>query len=128
MAAHLDRSHVALSSAKALLDLGDFVGAANRAYYAVFYAARAAVEATSSIDPVEEIKTHHGLRRVFELYVVKPGRIDKSVASRFNDIEATRIVADYRAAPLPRAEVEAAIQDAEIFVQACEKLFRKPSP
>ena len=36
------KAHTACSSARALFDLGDMDGAANRAYYAMFDAARAA--------------------------------------------------------------------------------------
>src|SRR5439155_424827 len=108
-----------LKSARILLEAHDHVGAANRAYYSMFYVARAAVAHVTGIE-ITKVKTHHGLRRLFELHVVKPGLISRDIARSFNEVEETRIAADYADQVLQRAEVEAAIQDAESFVKACE--------
>jgi uncharacterized protein (UPF0332 family) len=124
---HIRRAQDALKSARILLEVQDHVGAANRAYYAVFYAARAAVAHFTTIEPTK-IKTHHGLRRLFELHVVKPGLISREIARSFNDVEETRIAADYEEQALHRPEVEAAIQDAESFVKACELMIGNKTP
>ena len=124
MSAHFELAQEALRSARLLLDAGDCHGAANRAYYAFFYAARGAIGYLTGMK-VGDIKTHRGLRRMFQLHVVKPGLIDQRIAVRFNDVEVTRIIADYGDDRLQAAEAEAAVRDAEAFVAACENLVRE---
>ena len=51
----------AAASAKVLLDTGDSDGACNRAYYAMFDAARAALLASGAPVEPEIAKTHNGL-------------------------------------------------------------------
>jgi uncharacterized protein (UPF0332 family) len=125
MSSHIRRAQEALRSARLLLEAGDLEGSANRAYYAVYHAARAAVAQLTAAN-VTDIKTHRGLRRLFELYVVKPGFVSREVARGFNNVESTRIAADYEDSLLQRLEVEAALRDAELFVESCEKLIQEP--
>ena len=61
-------------------------------------------------------------------HVVKPGLISRDIARSFNEVEETRIAADYADQVLQRAEVEAAIHDADAFVQACELMIRNKAP
>jgi uncharacterized protein (UPF0332 family) len=49
MSIHITKAQEALKSAQFLLEAGDHAGAANRAYYAVFHAARAAVAHVAGI-------------------------------------------------------------------------------
>lgn len=63
----------ALASAKLLLDSGDMDGACNRAYYAMFDAASAALLSIDAPVPAEVARTHSGLIAAFSLHVVKPG-------------------------------------------------------
>lgn len=66
--APMSKAMRACASARVLLDLGDVDGACNRAYYAMFDAARAALLATEA--PVETHlgKTHSGLIAAFGLW------------------------------------------------------------
>lgn len=75
----MTKADTACASARALLDLGDVDGAANRAYYAMFDAARAALLASGS--PVEPDigRTHSGLIGAFGLFLVKNGPVSKGV-------------------------------------------------
>lgn len=72
----LHKANTALSSARLLLQSGDADGACNRAYYAMFDAARAALMAYQDSDEVLSLKTHSGLISSFSLQLVKPGMID----------------------------------------------------
>lgn len=63
----------AAASAKVLLDTGDADGACNRAYYAMYDAARAALLASGSPVEPEVSKTHSGLISAFSLHLVKAG-------------------------------------------------------
>lgn len=83
----------AAESALLLLRDGDIDGACNRAYYAMFDAARAALLA-SGAEP-EGIRTHGGLIAAFGLRLVKTGRIDRSLGHTLNRAHEIRLVADY---------------------------------
>lgn len=116
-----DDAEVALRSARMMLAAGDLRGSGNRAYYAVFYAARAVLETIDEIDAFA-IKTHDGLRRMFEFHIVRTGRVPQEIARLFNDVQQTRWSADYTA-DFPREdEIERSISKAEAFVSACRPL------
>ena len=69
----------ACASARALFDLNDVDGACNRAYYAMFDAARATLLASGA--PVEPDigRTHSGLITAFSQHLVKNGPIAKEM-------------------------------------------------
>jgi uncharacterized protein (UPF0332 family) len=127
MNGHLERADDALASAQLLFDAGRFVGAVDRAYYTVFYAQQAVLAAVTEIKP-SQIKTHHGLRQMFELHVVKPGLLDIAVAAAARPLEASRITADYTTEVIPREEAEAAIECARSFLNACIDLIQRHEP
>jgi uncharacterized protein (UPF0332 family) len=121
MNGHLVRAEEALESARLLFEAGKLAGAANRVYYAFFHAAQAAVAKIAGIDP-RTIRTHQGLRRLFDLHVVKAGLMDTHLAADFGSVASTRIVADYGDEPLQGDEVEHSIRRARDFVDACRHL------
>jgi uncharacterized protein (UPF0332 family) len=127
MTSYLDKARGALVSARLLFDARDHSGAANRAYYAVFYAAQAVVAQVGGVKP-RDVKTHHGLRRLFELHAVKRGLIDQEIAAYFNTVQSTRIVADYGDEAVQPKEAEAAMGRAEAFVDGCERLLKSYKP
>jgi uncharacterized protein (UPF0332 family) len=65
----------AAASAKVLLDTGDMDGACNRAYYAMFDAARAALLASGAPIEADIARTHGGLISAFSLHLVKAGHV-----------------------------------------------------
>lgn len=69
----MTKARRALASADTLLRDSDCDGACNRAYYAMFDAARAALIASKAAVPPEIAKTHSGLIAAFSLHLVKPG-------------------------------------------------------
>lgn len=90
----LHKAFTALSSAKLLLDVGDSSGACNRAYYAMFDAARAALLASKLSDDVLTIKTHSGLISNFSMKLVKPGLVEIELGKDLNKVEDLRLIAD----------------------------------
>lgn len=86
----------ACSSARALLDLGDVDGAANRAYYAMFDAARAALLASGAPDIG---RTHSGLIGAFGNFLVKNGPISKEVGRLLNRAHEIRLLPTTTAMP-----------------------------
>lgn len=78
-------------SAKVLLDAGDADGACNRAYYAMFDAARAALLASGH----EVGKTHRGLLNSFANVLIRNDLVPKEMGRLLKRAETFRYVADY---------------------------------
>lgn len=109
----------ALESAKLLLDAGDADGASNRAYYAMFDAARAAL-LTLGLDVG---KTHKGVLSAFSDRLVKNGPIPKEVGRLLKHAETFRYVADYEGDPVELGDARQLVQQAETFVAAMRAEF-----
>ena len=62
-----------LSAAALLLGSGDTEGACNRAYYAMYYAAQAALLAAGIAEPENGYKSHQGLIGAFGKHLVLSG-------------------------------------------------------
>lgn len=114
----------AAASAKILLDTGDADGACNRAYYAMFDAARAALIASgASVEP-EVAKTHNGLIAAFSLHLVKAGRVPVELGRALNKAEELRRIADYKGDPVETGDAAWAVSQAREFVQAMQATFQ----
>ena len=88
----------AVASARVLLELGDVDGAANRAYYAMFDAAQAAL-VRSGVPVADALgKTHRGVINTFSAYLVKDGPVSKELGRQLKRAEEMRLVADYNGA------------------------------
>ncbi len=81
----------ALKTAKVDLDAGDGSASVNRSYYAMFYAARAALQDKG----VDIPKTHSALIGQFSSYFVKTGVLARQLGRDFNKIEEQRRYVDY---------------------------------
>jgi uncharacterized protein (UPF0332 family) len=68
---YFGKARVTAHSAQLLLDARDADGACNRAYYAMFDAARGALIGSGAVPNVLEIKTHAGLIAMFSLHMIK---------------------------------------------------------
>lgn len=117
------KADTACSSARVLLELGDLDGAANRAYYAMFDAARAALLASRA--PVESDigRTHSGLIGAFGNYLVKNGPVTKEMGRLLNRAHEIRQVADYNGESVEPADAEEMVGQAETFVAAMRTEF-----
>jgi len=117
------KADTACSSARVLLNLGDVDGAANRAYYAMFDAARAALLASGA--PVEPDigRTHSGLIGVFGNFLVKNGPVSKEVGRLLNRAHEIRLVADYNGDSVEPADAKEMVEQAETFVAAMRAEF-----
>jgi len=117
------KADTACSSARALLDLGDVDGAANRAYYAMFDAARAALLASGM--PVEPDigRTHSGLIGAFGNLLVKNGPVSKEMGKLLNRAHEIRLMADYKGDSVESADAQEIVEQAETFVAAMRAEF-----
>ncbi len=115
---YLAKAHRALASARLLLADGDREGACNRAYYAMFDAAHAALlHHQSPVNPAET-RTHSGLIAAFGKHLVKSGTIAAALGRSLNHIERIRLLADYTGEPVESERASWVVEQAASFVHA----------
>ena len=119
----MGKAERAAVSAKLLLEAGDFVGACNRAYYAMFDAARAALLVSSAPIEAEVARTHSGLIAAFSLHLVKSGRVSVELGRTLNRVERIRLIADYKGDAVELEQAAWAVQQAEVFVNTMRAGF-----
>lgn len=117
------KSRQALVSAQFLLNAADPDGACNRAYYAMFDAARAALLVADTGVPAEVSRTHSGLISAFSLHLIKTGLLPVELGKSLNKVEDLRLIADYKGEPLELADAAWAVEQAGIFVEAVAQAF-----
>jgi uncharacterized protein (UPF0332 family) len=113
----LAKSGRCLQSAALLLESDDPDSACNRAYYAMFNAARAALRAVGQ-DELAMAKTHSGLVAAFGLHIVKAGHVPAALGRLFGRESLRRMVSDYEGDGVSFAEAQEAIGNAKRFVEA----------
>ncbi|MDD2744238.1 MAG: HEPN domain-containing protein [Rhodocyclaceae bacterium] len=113
----------AAASAALLLLSGDADGACNRAYYAMFDAARAALLASGAPVRTEVAKTHSGLITAFSEHLVKTGMLPVALGKSINRVEDLRLIADYKGDPVDAIHAAEAVAQAEAFIQAIKIKF-----
>lgn len=117
----MDKASRAIASARLLMEAGDCDGASNRAYYAMFDAARAALLGLGAPVEASVAKTHSGLIAAFSLHLVKTGVFPVALGKALNRAAEIRLVADYSGNEVEPAKVEWVIEQAEVFVRAIQK-------
>lgn len=122
-AALMAKADRACASARALLDLGDVDGACNRAYYAMFDAARAALLASGAAVSADIGKTHSGLIKSFGEHLIKQGPVPKEMGRLLKRAEEVRLVADYKNDSVELVDAAEIVQQAEVFVAAMRAAF-----
>jgi len=114
----------AVASARLLLNDGDVNGACNRAYYAMFDAARAALLVlVPGIDPAL-VKTHGGLISMFSLHFVKPGILPVELGRSLNRAHEVRLIADYVGEEVSVEQARSVIEHAALFTEAIRAHIR----
>lgn len=86
----LVRAERYLASSRALIGLGDHESAVSRAYYAMFYAARAALRERGV-----DARTHAGVVSEFGRVFVKPGEVARPHLSALGRALNDRLLAEY---------------------------------
>ncbi len=118
----IERADRAIASAGLLLKSGDANGACNRAYYAMFDAARAALLMTTEPPASETIKTHSGLISAFSLNLVKTGMMTPELGKSFSKVSEIRQAADYSDEDVTPERASWAVEQAQSFVEAIKQL------
>lgn len=119
----LAKAFRAAASAKILLDNQDFEGACNRAYYAMFDAARAALLASGAPVETNIARTHGGLIAAFSLHLVKPGRFPIELGKALNKAEELRLIADYKGVIIEPENAAWVVTQANAFTKAVQETF-----
>lgn len=109
----------AVASARVLLATADADGACNRAYYAMFDAARAALIASGA----EIGKTHKGVLNAFSDRLVKNGPVAREMGRLLKHAETFRYVADYESDSVELSDARDLVEQAEVFVGAMRGQF-----
>jgi len=86
----LERARGALSEAEILFASEKVLGTVNRLYYACFYAVSAYL-----LSQKMTAITHSGLKTIFNLELIKTGRLEASYGQFFNKLFTYRQEADY---------------------------------
>lgn len=121
----LTKAERACTSARALLDLGDVDGACNRAYYAMFDAACAALIATNAPEETHHGKTHSGLIAAFGLHLVKHGPLTKDMGRLLKRAEEIRLVSDYQGISVEMEDAREMVRQAEEFLRVLRPMIEK---
>ena len=122
-ATYMRKSEQALASATQLLASGDADGACNRAYYAMFDAAQAALLAAKVGVTARATKTHRGLIAAFGQHLVLGGHLPGELGGALNKVERLRLLADYTGDPVSAEDSAWAVEQATIFIEAIRKAF-----
>ncbi len=113
------KARESLASAKADLRAGRLNGASSRAYYAMFHAARAALEMRGIATGGQR---HGAIIGRFGRTFVKDGPLDPALGRALNKTLELRREGDYDLASPEPQDVRAAPQNAEVLVAAISKL------
>jgi uncharacterized protein (UPF0332 family) len=113
---YMAKARRALEEARVLLNAGGFEGACNRAYYAMFDAAHAALLVAGVTVPDAPPKTHRSLIASFGLNLVKAGMIAPELGSALNKVERLRKLADYTGETVTDEDARWAVDQAGAFV------------
>lgn len=122
IATRLTRAQEDLATARDNLTGGHLRGAANRAYYAVFHVASAAL---LWLD-IERAR-HSGVQSAFGEFLVKPRHVEPEFGRIYTRARQAREEQDYDldAAPLTPEDAEQIVSEAERFVARIERYLRE---
>ena len=123
----MQKAQRSLKTALLLFQDGDMDGACNRAYYAMFNAARALL-LHAGYPGAAIIKTHKGLIAAVAQFLVKPGRLTSKDHRALNSVFQIRVAADYLGTSISRTDAHAALENAGSFVSAIATQLAQPTP
>lgn len=114
----LEKADQAARSARLLLDSGDADGACNRAYYAMFDAARAVLLTLDPASGSSKSKTHRGLLNAFSEHLVKTGQFEPDTGRLLKRAEEIRLIADYNEGSVELEDARAMVDNTGTFLDA----------
>ena len=127
MSAFWDKSREMAEEARVLFGAGHFNGAANRAYYAMFNAARAALEVETQLN-FAEIRRHSAVLRLFSRHLVRTGLIDRELNAAINEAFEIRAIGDYEKTSVSEKQAAEMIGLMERVLSAVALIMSKGAP
>jgi len=115
-----DRAHEDLRVAQLLHDVGHAEATISRAYYAAFYAAKAALDRLG-----QQRETHAGVISAFGRFAVKEGGADPAAGRALRRLFDSRNRADYDLVSVSNDDALASIDRAKIVVDAVDAWLAK---
>ena len=116
----LNRAKETYSEAQTMADHGHYQGAANRMYYACFYA----VNALLLRDGLSSAK-HSGIRSLFNRQYIKPGIISADAGILFNTLYDIRQTSDYEDLFIIDSEkINSLLPGVKLFLQEIEQQLK----
>lgn len=117
----LSQAQQCLTSAKTLMDIEDYRGAANRSYYCIFHAIRS-ILALSEID----FKKHSSVISYFRKEYIKTRIFSIELSDIISELFQVRTESDYDDFyVISREEVKEQIKNAEYFLHKVEEFLEK---
>ena len=114
----MDSARARLTGARHALAAGDFDLATSAAYYAMLYAARAALS-----EHDEHARRHGGTWNLFFQRFVTTGAFDQSLHSLAQQAQKAREGADYEAKAPPADDAERYVEGAAEFIDAVGRML-----
>jgi uncharacterized protein (UPF0332 family) len=118
-----ENAQVDARSARLLADAGDLRGAVSRAYYAIYNAARAALEQSGT--PTLDIKTHAGLNRMFSKHVVRARGLEPELGRILRRTEKIRLLSDYGVEQIEEDRARSILASMDAFLDALSKIIEE---
>jgi uncharacterized protein (UPF0332 family) len=119
----LKKAESALASSKRDFEAGDYDGAANRLYYAMFHAARAALDSIG-IPPQGK---HGTIIARFGRHFCLNGPLPSELGRAINEAQELRVEGDYGSGTPAANDVATYLAKAEAFVAAVKLIISAPS-
>jgi len=114
----LSKAKKALKTARLNFYHDDMDGAVNRAYYAMFNAARAAILASNAPVKRNFYRTHAGMIATFSEHIIKNDGMSNKIGSLLGKAQAIRLMADYKDESVSENEAKEILENAETFINA----------
>jgi len=124
---YMRKADAALSTARLALNAGDGDSACNRAYYAMFDAAHAALFALGVEKIDAPFKTHNGLSSMFGLHLVQARYVAVEHGEALNAVQRLRQIADYSGDFVSLEDATRAMELAQAFIAAIKAVLVKIS-
>ncbi len=117
----MEHAFECLETARQIMALGDYKGAANRSYYAVFHAMRAVL----ALDMIDK-KKHSGVISEFRRLYVKTGVFSREMSDIISNLFDIRTGSDYDDFfIIAKDDVEKQVADAGTFVENVKNYLDK---
>jgi len=119
----LDKANDTLAEIPVLMENKFYRTAANRLYYACFYAATALL-----INDTYETHTHKGVKTLLGLHYIKENRLGKPFGTMYDQLFSLRQTGDYEDwISIEEKDIKSLLEPAERFIEEIERLINRDS-